>query len=79
MLLFSTWLLLCASSNLHPLPKHAWEGFGGIGVEMQRRRRTSSRQEEEPCPAYTASKSVPRFILYNSDRSDFDSDTEEEE
>lgn len=57
-------------------PNYAWNGFGGIGVEMQRR--TSSPQQE-PCPAYTASKFMTScFILYDFDMSEFFSDSNEE-
>ena len=59
-----------------PQPNYAWNGFGGIGVEMQRR--TSSPQQE-PCPAYIASKSMTScFINYDFDMSEICSDTDEE-
>ena len=60
-----------------PQPKfYAWNGFGGTGVEMQRR--TSSPQQE-PCPAYIASKSMTScFIRYDFNMSEICSDTDEE-
>lgn len=55
---------------------YAWNGFGGTGVEMQRR--TSSPQQE-PCPAYTASECLTSCsIRYDSDRSEIRSDSDEE-
>ncbi|KAL7391086.1 hypothetical protein ABVT39_003930 [Epinephelus coioides] len=59
-----------------PQPNYAWKGFGGIGVEMQRR---TSNPQQEPCPAYIASKSMTScFIHYDFDMSEICSDTDEE-
>lgn len=63
-------------NGLIPRPHYAWNGFGGIGVEMLRR--TSSPQQE-PCPAYIASKSMTScFIPRDFDMREICRDTDEE-
>lgn len=68
LILFSIWEI--------PQPNYAWNAFGGIGVEMQRR--TSSPQQE-PCPVYIASKSMTScFISYDFDMREICSESNEE-
>lgn len=57
-------------------PYYAWNGFWGTGVEMQR---CTSSPQQEPCPTYTATKSMTScFILYDFDMREICSDLDEE-